>query len=92
MVAYYLAQFANIFANAPMLRDGEVTPTPITEISWTLFQDLVARIVSWLPIPNLIAIMGGLVGLSAGFVLVWAFGRKGIRSVMSAMTKGRFKI
>ena len=89
MVFYYLAQIGQFIANSPVLRED---PVPANVITWDMFANLVSQIVSWLPLSNLIAIMGGLVGLSAGFVLVWAFGRKGIRSVMSAMTKGRFKI
>lgn len=67
------------------------TPVP-TVLTWDMISSIANNVVTALPVTNLVAILGGMVSLGIIFVLVWAFGRRGLRSIVSAMSRGKMKI
>lgn len=66
---------------------------PVAQVlDWATIQPIANNVVTALPVANLVAILGGMVSLGIIFVLVWAFGRRGLRSIVSAMSRGKMKI
>lgn len=62
------------------------------EMTTTQLQSILTSLTGVIDVTTIIGFLAAIIGVSAVFVLMWFGVRKGVRSVMSAVKKGRLSV
>lgn len=62
------------------------------DMTVTQLQSILTSLTGVIDVTTIISFLAAIIGVSAVFVLMWFGVRKGVRSVMSAVKKGRLSV